>query len=280
MATSSSKKTPSESSGKKPRSPAAKSDKGGSRPPPKASKASPKAAAAKPIKVDYLVEKLEEAHPALAELPPALDNLDMLVLAHLSQQMPLAEATKAFVGLKVQFVDWNEVRISTAGEVQELLRSAAEPLELAIFLKDFLQRLFLEQHHVGLEFLRTRTNPEIKNFFKKHSGFSESTMGLILERVNDYPVVPLEGSAQTFLERVGLGPPGTTALSRQKDLHEKIPRERVLAVALLIHEHARATCPPDEGEIDCPGCALKRGCPYPAKATRRKKESARRNSGK
>jgi len=280
MATNSSKKKTSESSGKKPRSASAKS--GGTRPRPatRAAKATPKAVAAKPIKIDYLVEKLEEAHPSLAELPPTIDNLEVLILAHLARQMPLAEATKAFLDLKSQFVDWNEVRISTAGEVQELLRGAAEPLELAISLKDFLQRLFLDHHHVGLEFLRSKSNPELKNFFKKHPTFAESTSGLILERINDYPVVPLEPFAQPFLERVGLGPPGTTPLSRQKELHEKIPRERVLHVALLIHEHARATCPPEESEIDCPGCALKRGCPYPAKATRRKKESARRNSGK
>lgn len=278
MATSSGKKTSSEGAGKRSRTAAGKPAKSASRAP-KGPKAVPKVAA-KPIKVDYLLEKLEEAHGGLADLPPVLDNLDVLILAHLARTMPLAEAKKAFVGLKAQFVDWNEVRISTAGEVQDLLRSAAEPLELAISIKDFLQRVFLDHHHVGLEFLKTRTNPEIKSFFKKHPGFAESTMGLILERVNDYPVVPLEPFAQTFLERVGLGPPGSTPLSRQKELHEKIPRERVLAMSLLIHEHARATCPPDEEGIDCPGCALKRGCPYPAKTTRRKKESARRNSGK
>ncbi len=278
MAASSSKKKTSRSTGKKTPAPAKKAAKKAAMP------ASPSSSAqessAKPMRLDYLLEKLEEEHGDLSTLPPLLDNLDILFLSHLALQMSLADAKKAFVAIKTQFVDWNEIRISTTGEVKEILRGATEPLELAIFLKDFLQRLFLEQHHVGLEFLRDRSNPEIRSFFKKHPGFAESSIGLLLERVNDYPVVPLEVSTQPFLERVGFGAAGTTPLARQKELYEKIPRDRVLAVSLLINEHGRATCPPSDEALDCPDCPLKRGCPFPSKVTPRQRAAALRSAGK
>jgi len=230
----------------------------------------------KSIRFDYFHEKLLESQGGAESFPPIDDNLDLLILSHLSLQMPLAEAKSAFLALKTQFVDWNEVRISSAVEVREALKGAPEPLALAIFLKDFLGRLFIEQHHVGLEFLRDKSNPEIRAFFKKHPGFAESTVGLILERVNEYPVVPLESFAMAFLARVGLGSPEATPLSKQKDLYARVPREQVARLSMLIHEHARAVCPPSEGDLDCPSCALKRECPYPAKVTPRQRSAALR----
>ena len=199
-----------------------------------AAKAAPKASG-KPIRVDYLLEKLGEEHGDDQTLPPIADNLDLMLFLRLCQDMRLADAKKAFLALRTQFVDWNEVRISPVDEVREVLKGAPDTDALARFLQGFLMSLFLEQHHVGLEFVRDKTNAEIKAFFKKHPGFADSSLGLLLERVNDYPVVPLEAYAMTFLERVGLGTSEATALSRQKDLYEHVPKGQVLGLSLLIH---------------------------------------------
>ena len=244
-----------------------------------AAKKTPKASS-KPIRFDYFLEKLYEEFGTGGTLPATSENLDVLLFAHLGLQMPLGEAEKAFLALKTQFVDWNEVRISPTEEVKDVLKAATEPRALAKFLKDFLQRLFIEQHHVGLEFLRDRTNPEIRAFFKKHPGFADATVGLILERINEYPVVPLESFTMPFLERVGLATATTTPLARQKDLYTKIPRGQVVHLSMVVHEQARSTCTVTEEELDCPSCALKRGCPYPAKVTPRQRAAATRAARK
>jgi len=223
------------------------------------------------------MEKLHEEHGQLADFPSLEDNLDLLLFAHLSLQMRIEDAKKSFGGFKTQFVDWNDVRISDIAEVRDVVKGAQDPLSLAGFLQDFLNRLFLEQHHVGLEFLRNLTNPEIKAFFKRYSGFADSTMGLLLERINDYPVVPLENIAMPFLDRIGLGAPDTTALQRQKDLYEKVARNQVVLLSLFLNQQARYTCPMSEGDLDCPDCVLKRGCPYPAKVTPRQRAAAKKN---
>ena len=244
---------------------------------PKKSPPKEPAVPSKPIRFDYLMEKLHEEHGQLADFPSLEDNLDLLLFAHLALQMKIEDAKKAFGGFKTQFVDWNDVRISDVSEVQEVLKGAYDPRSLASFLQDFLNRLFLEQHHVGLEFLRNLTNPEIKAFFKNYAGFADSTMGLVLERINEYPVIPLENVAMPFLERIGLGAPDTTALQRQKDLYEKVSRDQVVLLSLFLNQQARYTCPMSEGDLDCPDCVLKRGCPYPAKVTPRQRAAAKKS---
>jgi hypothetical protein len=243
-------------------------------------KTATKRAPTKPIRLDYLTEKLAEAQGNADAIPPLHDNLDVVIFFQLARAMPLAEARKAFQALRTQFVDWNEVRISPAEEVEGVLKSAASPERAARFLQRFLMKLFLEHHHVGLEFLREKTNPEIKAFFKKVPEIADSTLGILLERVNEYPVVPLEATASPFLERVGIGKPNATFLARQKMLYESVPREQVLGLSLLIQDHAEHVCPPEEEAIDCPDCALKRGCPFPAKVTPRQRASAKKKGKK
>ncbi|MFQ5655802.1 MAG: hypothetical protein ACE5GW_13865, partial [Planctomycetota bacterium] len=89
---------------------------------------------------EYLHGKLSALYGSLDRVPVG-DTLDLVLFSHLIHHLSLADAIKAFLGLKGNFVDWNEVRISTAGDVQEMFRGGDGPLELAIFLKDFLNRL-------------------------------------------------------------------------------------------------------------------------------------------
>ncbi len=198
------------------------------------------------------------------------DPLDLVVFSLLLQGLPLPACLKAFRSFKSQFVDWNEVRISTAKEVQDVVRDSKEALELAIFIKRFLHRLFNEHHHVSLDFLRELSISDIRSFFKKSPGFAEATVNLLLERLKEYPVVPLASWMEPCLERLGHGSPSITPLQRQKDLFEQIPRERVFPLHAYLAEHARTTCVAEDSLIDCPRCVLKRGCPYPRKSTARR----------
>ncbi len=219
--------------------------------------------------LDYVYSRLKETHGSLDDLE-CRDALDLLLFSHLLMILPLAESLRAFRQFKTQFVDWNEVRISTAKEVQDILRESEESLESAILIKEFLNRLFTEHHHLGLEFLKEKSISEIRSFFKKPPGINESTVNLLLEHLKEYPVVPLESWMHPCLERLGWASPTTTPLQRQKDLFEQASRERVLALYAYLAEHARAVCVTDPTQMDCPHCVLKRGCPHPNKVTARK----------
>lgn len=193
-------------------------------------------------KMDELFERLQEEYGVL-DLSLVVDNLDVALFGCLVVSLPGQEALKAFRTLKTQFVDWNEVRISSAKEVQEVLREGSEPLELALVIKDFLQLLFTELHHVGLDFLRDKTISDIRSFFKKKTRIEEPVVTLLLERIKDYPAFPLEGGVQQCAEKLGLVAADATAVQAMKDVYAQIDRSRILHWFVYLTDHHRAGCP-------------------------------------
>ena len=113
-----------------------------------------------------IVKEAYSKNPTLKEISD-LDVLDTLILGALTSKMRLKEVLKSWDLLRTQFVDWNEIRISSASEVAENFPKAENPLELANQIKEMLTTLFLIRHQVSLEFIRENTVPETREFFKR-----------------------------------------------------------------------------------------------------------------
>lgn len=194
-------------------------------------------------KLAQLYEKLEQKYGPI-DSSEIGDNLDLALFGFMVTHLPLEDATKAYHTFKNQFVDWNEVRISSVKEVQEILRGADEPLELTVTLKEFLQNLFTEEHHVGLEFLTERTISEIRSFFKRKPRLADSIVNMLLERIKDYPVMPLDPAMHECLQKLGVISGSATSLQVMKDLYPQIEREKILPLYAYLMDHARSGCPP------------------------------------
>src|SRR5262245_21880535 len=65
-------------------------------------------------------------------------------------------ADRAFQALREQFFDWNEVRVSSAREVEEALADLSEPEVRAERLISFLQEVFEADFSFDLEGLRKK----------------------------------------------------------------------------------------------------------------------------
>ncbi len=227
--------------------------------------------------LSQLFEPLAESYPD----PHKLDfesHLDVLIFSMLADHLALEEAMKAYEGFLSNFVDWNELRISPANEVQEVLKAASEPLELALLIKEFLNRLFYEYHHIGIDFLSELTNSEIKGFFKKSPGVSESSLNLVLNRLKDYPVLPLDSESQRVVSRLGLVDENATSLQRQKALFPKVDPASLLRTSLALREHSRQVCL--EEDPLCPKCVIKASCPVGVKRSKKKATAAKKSTKK
>ncbi|MCA8960403.1 MAG: hypothetical protein KDC38_07815 [Planctomycetes bacterium] len=199
-----------------------------------------------------------------------VDLLELSLFAILVERLPLASAIEAFHGFRAEFVDWNEVRISTAMEVQEVLKGAAEPLETALVIKEFLNRLFYEQHQVGLGFLQERNTTEIKSFFKKSPAVSEAIVNLLLAKIREYPALPVSAATFPLAERLGWVDPEATPIKKQKEGFDHIGPDQIYPTFVYFTEHARGVCTADPATMECPSCVLNAACPYPKKSTAKK----------
>jgi endonuclease III len=174
-------------------------------------------------------------------------------------------------------VDWNEVRVTSLREIQEQLPESANSLEIAIFIKDFLEFVHREHHSLSLEFLAGENLTEIRRYLKQIRGVDGSTVDLILFLRKEYPVFPLNQSMEAVLRRLGIARNGVTRDQRERQLYEFIAPERNLTLHHYLLNHSRELCPLDDADLDCPHCSLRTICSYYArKNVQRKKNISRR----
>lgn len=189
------------------------------------------------ISLASIVKEAYSKNPTLKEITD-LDALDTLMLGALTSKMPLKEVLKSWDLLRTQFVDWNEIRISSASEVAENFPKAEAPLELAVQIKEMLSTLYERRHQVSLEFIRENTLPETREFFKRSPELPDLCKLLVLAAIKEQPVIPMENWAQGGLIRAGLLSESKTSTQRQKDLYEELGEVPLVHAVMALHDEA------------------------------------------
>lgn len=207
--------------------------------------------------------------------------LEMIVFHKFHFYFNPQEALQNYRKLKNQFVDWNEIRISSIREIQEVLGFSADSLEIAIFIKDLLEYLNRQIHSLSLEFLAEKNLNDIRSFLKGIRSLDPATIQLVLRLRKGYPVLPLTPSMELTLTRLGLIRPGETREQKGRYLHQMIDTAAALPFHHFILSHSREICPPDESQIQCSICLFRSSCEYFHKAYKRmqapQKSSAAKN---
>jgi endonuclease III len=195
--------------------------------------------------------------------------LDLIVFHKLHFYMPESDAIQSFRRLKTAFVDWNEVRISSVKEIQEVFEGVPDALELAIFVKDFLEYLHRENQSTSLEFLVEKNLSDIRKYLRAIKGVEPATISMVLRLRKDYPVVPLSAPMERSLLRLGLVRAQDSRDRKEKSLHHLVGPEQVLPLHHFFLRHSRETCPPEEEKVQCTTCGLKGSCDYFGRRRRR-----------
>ncbi len=168
-----------------------------------------------------------------------INVLETVILGALSASMPLADVLRCWSEFRTEFVDWNEVRISSAAEVAGTFPGAKHPIQLAMQLKEMLQVVFERRHMLSLEFLRENTIAETKEFFKRSPSLPDLARQLVLSYIKLQPHVPLESWAQGGLIRAGLLSSSISSAQRQRQLFDQLDGIPLLHAVLALHEEAR-----------------------------------------
>ncbi len=185
-----------------------------------------------------IVTNAYKQHDSLRDIEE-INVLETVILGALSASMPLADVLKCWSEFRTEFVDWNEVRISSAAEVAATFPGAKDPILLAMQLKEMLQVVFERRHMLSLEFLRENTIAETKEFFKRSPALPDLARQLVLSYIKFQPHVPLESWAQGGLIRAGLLKSSVSSVQRQRQLFDQLEGIPLLHAVLALHEEAR-----------------------------------------
>jgi endonuclease III len=159
------------------------------------------------------------------------DVLTIVLFHRIHLSMPWEKALKAYQALQHEFVDWNEIRVSSLRELQEHLRGADNQLELAVFIKDFLEHVQRERHNLCLESLVEENLTDVRRFFRSVRGIEAATVDLVLNLRKGHPVFPLTQAMETVLVKLGICQKTATRDQRQKRLFTLVePPEAALTL--------------------------------------------------
>ena len=197
-----------------------------------------KPAPAGKLTLELITQQAYKSHSTLHQIKD-LDVLETMILGSLASSMSLVHLLKAWEVFKTEFVDWNEVRISSASEVSEVISKANDPLQLAMQLKEMMQVIFERRHMLNLEFIHENSIVDVKEFFKRSPDLPDLARQLVLSYVKGQPAVPLETWAQGGLIRAGLLTSSISSAQRQRKLFEELNEIPLLHAVLALHDEAR-----------------------------------------
>ena len=217
--------------------------------------------------------------PSIRDYPT--DILDLIIFHKLHLAMPLESAIRSFRNLKAQFVDWNEVRVSTLREIQEEIGKTPDSLSLAVFIKDLLEFVHHEHQNLSLEFLAEQNLGEIRRYLKQVRGLDNSTVNLILRVRKEHPVLPLNRATETVVDRLGILRKSEKRDRKERVLHELVNPEKALFLHHFLLNHSQEYCPPDEASVDCARCCVRHVCAFyeGAGAKARRRSTPRQGGG-
>lgn len=189
-------------------------------------------------------------------LPP----LDELVSTILSQNTNDVNRDKAFYSLKLRFPDWEEVIKADTAEVIDAIKIAGLANQKGPRIQQVLSQIQHERGKLDLEFLRSMTRDDAREWLLKFNGVGPKTAAIVLQFSLDMPAFPVDTHIFRVSGRLGLRPKKMPVEQAHEHLEKSFPPESYYAAHLNIIRLGREICHPSKPE--CGICPLADVCSF------------------
>lgn len=204
------------------------------------------------------------------------DPLDELVITVLRTNASERAAMRAYRALHAQFVDWNEVRVSSVQAIGEVLAPLPEANANAAAIKGMLTDLFSERHELSLDFLCQERPESARAFLTRLDGVDEQMTARVMLHALDHPAALVTQSIARVLCRLGMINEKTDEIQAQRLIGKALPKDRLYDAHELLAEHARRACL--AGAPRCSRCPIRERCRFRRAQRRDRKRAARQGN--
>ncbi|MBI3726371.1 hypothetical protein HY251_20790 [bacterium] len=226
-------------------------------------------------KLDKILSTLERTY-SRAVLSEGKNLLERFVFYWFFYASPVTNAKKAVKSLldEEEFADWNEVRVSTQRELQEILEAnrIEDASDLAPRLKTFLQSVFEELDDTDLESLKEMKPDKARRFLASLPGLPPWAVAYLVTLTGFEALLPWDPHTERVGGRIGLFDTGAPLPQRKKQLRAALQDEDPLRLHHLFVEHGKKTC--TDVDPKCPKCPVSQDCAYYLRRGRRAKKAA------
>ncbi len=182
------------------------------------------------------------------------------------------QANQALSRFNDEFLDWNEVRVSSVLEIQEALAGLPDPEEKAKRIRRFLRQLFARTYGFTLEPLVKKPLKDALKVLKTYEAFdSDFVTATVVQQALGGHAIPIDKPSQRVLARLGMGESDPASL--RAIVERAVPKNRGVEFAELIEDLANDVCKLETPE--CPRCDLRKHCDYAKLQTTERTATAR-----
>ncbi len=174
--------------------------------------------------------------------------------AMLSTRSSTTNYQLAFRRLRVRYPTWRDLASARVGRLASTIRVAGLANRKARALRSIAKRIFVEDQRLDLEFLRSYTTRQARNYLLGLPEVGPKIANCVLLYALDRPVLPLDVHNRRILQRLGLARLGETA----EDVERRIPSAIRMELHVNLIAHGRAVCTPTP---QCSSCVLADVCP-------------------
>ncbi len=192
------------------------------------------------------------------------DPLSELIATILSQNTSDTNSHRAYSQLTSKFKTWNSVRKTGVTRIADTIRSGGLADVKAGRIKDILNQIYEENHHLDLDFLKKWKTDKIKTYLRRFRGVGEKTIACVLLFSLKRPVMPVDTHVLRVSRRLGLVPPRADAKKAEAFLENLVFGEQIYQFHLSLIQHGREVCKASNPR--CDGCVLLESCDYGRRA--------------
>lgn len=200
--------------------------------------------AATRAKLSEVLRGLEKPYGKVIVLPeePTLDHAVFLLLR---ENWDYRKAQRALRILQKEFVDWNEVRVSSAAELKSILSELGDKdLDVKVEkLRALLAALWKERNATSLEFLKDMETESRRRLLTNLGVLSPGIVQVLLHCLagKDQPLLVHQNAIRT-LTRIGLMDRVHSESAARKVLEKMIEPDDVHVFLLLLTQHGEDVC--------------------------------------
>ena len=188
------------------------------------------------------------------------DPLDHIMFSVLLTRSPQDKAEKAFSAIKANYVDWNEVRVTSLTELSRLLKTKGCRSRSAEPMVAFLQKLYLDNHYVSVSSVKEMVPKKARDYLTQTAQLPPDAVAEILLDAFDMSSAPIHNEIKRVLVRLGLVGINPSQQQAQKAFMRIAANGKMSTAHRLLHILARDYCQANEPKSS--HCPVKKHCPF------------------
>jgi len=206
-----------------------------------------------------VIKLLEQEYGPREWQPDREEPIDVLIGTVLSQNTSDVNSGRAFDSLKASFDSWEAVVVAPVEHIAQVIKSGGLFQIKAVRIKQILEQIEKEQGRINLDFLKSMSMAEAKDYLMHLPGVGHKTASCVLLFSLGKPSLPVDTHVFRVAKRLGLIDSGVSIEKAHSLLQGQIPGSKVYQFHIYLIEHGRRICYARRPR--CGKCVLRVDCP-------------------